>query len=100
MFEQERKDAMTIPDATIAKIHPKADLKFERKGGYTRVFLDGEFIGLIQRREVSNASPRGGAYRTEHFAIPGTKHRSHGVGCYTRKEATEWLVGHHAGAAK
>ena len=95
MFEKERREMMTIPDATMAKIRPAASLKFERKGDYTRVFLDGEFIGLIQRREVSNASPRGGAYRTEHFAIPGTKHRSHGVSCCTRKEAAEWLVANH-----
>lgn len=69
-----------------------SDLKFERKGIRTYVYLDGELLGRIERREVSNSSPRGGAYRTVHFAIPGIKHRKHGVRCYTRKEAAEWLL--------
>jgi hypothetical protein len=71
------------------------DMTFDRRGSNTYVYLDGEFLGRIERREVSNASPRGGAYRTAHCAIPGIKHRSHGVMCDTRKEAAEWLVNHY-----
>ena len=70
------------------------NLTFTRKGQTTRVFLDGDFIGLIIRREVSNASARGGAYRTMHYAKPITKLPMHprGYPCYTRKEAAEFLV--------
>jgi len=73
------------------------DLKFERKGIRTYVFLDGDYIGRIERREVSNSSARGGAYRTMHYAQPIAKLPLHpkGVGCYTRKEAAEWLLDHH-----
>lgn len=76
------------------------DLTFERKGARTWVYLGGEIIGRIERREVSNASPRGGAYRTAHFAIPGLKPRNCGVECYTRKEAAEWLVMKAAGGKR
>ena len=72
-----------------------SELKFERKGTRTWVLLDGEYIGRIDRREVSNSSPRGGAYVTNHFAYPMTKLRGPGVQCYTRKEAAEWLLDHH-----
>jgi hypothetical protein len=68
-------------------------LIFKRRGARTWVYLGEDLLGRIDRREVSNASPRGGAYRTAHFAMPLTgEYRKRGVECYTRKEAAEWLL--------
>lgn len=75
-----------------------SELKFERKGIRTYVFFGEELLGRIERREESNASARGGAYRTMHYAIPtipGNVNRKRGVACYSRKEAAEWLLDHH-----
>ena len=78
-----------------------SDLKFDRKGTRTYVYLNGELLGRIERREEANPSPRGGAYRTMHYANPlFGEHRKYGVACYSRKEAAEWLLNYHNRQAK
>lgn len=68
-------------------------IEFKRSGDVTTVTINGEYAGSIRRKQVSNSSPRGGAYRIVHVPIlpDGTSPWM----CYTRKEATEDLLRHH-----
>ena len=65
-------------------------ITYQRSGARTRAMYGDQYIGVIVRKEGSNSSPRGGAYRTFHYPITpaGKKLPS----CYTRKEAMEHLL--------
>lgn len=65
-------------------------LTFKRIGDSTRVMLGDVFIGLVVRKQGSDSSPRGGAYRTFHHPITATGERL--PQCYSRKEAVEDLL--------
>jgi hypothetical protein len=82
---------VTVPKMTAADLAYTRSMKDE-----TEVRTpDGTLLGRIVRRYVSNPSPRGGAYRTMHYAHPILQPKPHGVACYTRKEAAEWLLDHY-----
>lgn len=69
---------------------------FHRTGKRTYVSVAEDMIGVIVRETVSNSSPRGGAYRTVHFAYKDYRRRKeNGKLFYTRKEAAEWLLDRH-----
>lgn len=72
-----------------------ADQKIEltRRGQLTTVIIDGEYAGSIKRKQVSNSSPRGGAYRIVH--IPFLPDGTQPWICYTRKEAVQDILRHH-----
>ena len=65
-------------------------ITFKRSGDETVVKFGDAVIGRIVRKEGSDSSPRGGAYRTFHYPITATGKRL--ARCYSRKEAVEDLL--------
>ena len=82
--------APQTPERQGPKMKQPAALTYSRRGLITHVYLDGEFIGLIKRREGSDSSPRGRAYRTFHHPITADGDRR--ARCYSRAEAAETLL--------
>jgi hypothetical protein len=69
---------------------PAAALSFKRSGSETAVMLGDVAIGRVVRREGSDSSPRGRAYRTFHYPITAAGKQL--LRCYSRAEAVEVLL--------
>jgi hypothetical protein len=70
------------------------NITYHRTGNLTQVYRDGYYLGTITRRDESNSSPRGGAYRSMHYTkgLDSVGRPVGRVAHYSRREAVEYLL--------